>query len=69
MRQWSYNSVILYLDTIWRRVVSYTSRPLYSRGKRAPNIYWIGGCVSPRDGVWTLWGKGNLLPAVQPTVQ
>jgi hypothetical protein len=33
MGEWRYSSTILDLGTIWRRVVSFTSRPLYPRGK------------------------------------
>jgi hypothetical protein len=29
------------LDTRWRRVVSFTPQPLYTR-KRAPGTHWIG---------------------------
>jgi hypothetical protein len=31
-------------------VVSFTPRPVYSRG-RTPGTYWIGGWVDPRDGL------------------
>jgi hypothetical protein len=40
-------SRILDLSTIWRWVVSFTSRPLYPEGK-APDTHWIGGWVGPR---------------------
>jgi hypothetical protein len=35
------------LGTIWRSVVSFTTRPLYSRGK-VPGAHWIGSWVDPR---------------------
>jgi hypothetical protein len=31
----------------WRRVVSFTPRPLYPR-ERTPGTHWIGGWVGPR---------------------
>jgi hypothetical protein len=44
------NSRFLYLDTTWRWVVSFTSLPLYPRGKY-PGTHWIGVWVDPRAGV------------------
>jgi hypothetical protein len=41
---------ILDLDTSWRRVVSFTPRPLYTRGN-SPGTHWIGGWVGPRTGL------------------
>jgi hypothetical protein len=38
------------LRTGWRRVVSFTPRPLYTR-ERAPSTHWIGGWVSHRAGL------------------
>jgi hypothetical protein len=32
-------------------MVSFTHRPLYSRGKRALGIHWIGGWVDPGAGL------------------
>jgi hypothetical protein len=38
---------ILDLGTRWKWVVSFTSQPLYSRGKSC-GIHWTGGLVGPR---------------------
>jgi hypothetical protein len=38
---------ILDLSTRLRRVVSFTTRPLYPQGK-SPGTRWIGGWVGPR---------------------
>jgi hypothetical protein len=38
------------LGTAWRWVVSFTLRPLYSRGK-SPGTHRIGGWVDPRAGL------------------
>jgi hypothetical protein len=55
---------ILNFGIRWRWVVSFTSRPLYPRGK-SPVTHWIGG--------WTRWRKtkipapaGNRTPVIQP---
>jgi hypothetical protein len=39
--------IILDLDTRWRWLVSFSSQPLYSMGKR-PLYPWIGAWVGPR---------------------
>jgi hypothetical protein len=49
MGEWMHRSHFLDLGTSWRWVVSFTTRPLYSRGK-APT-QWIGGWVDPRAGL------------------
>jgi hypothetical protein len=36
MGEWRYSFTILYLGTGWKRVVSFTPRPLYARGKIPP---------------------------------
>jgi hypothetical protein len=41
---------ILNLGTIWRWMVSFIPRPLYS-GERSPGTHWIRGCVGPRAGL------------------
>jgi hypothetical protein len=41
---------ILNLGTRWRLVVSFMTRPLYSR-ENVPGTHWIGGLVGPRAGV------------------
>jgi hypothetical protein len=53
------------LGNSWSCVVSFTPRPLYSRG-RAPGTHYIGGWVDPRggldDGVKILEPTGTLTP-------
>jgi hypothetical protein len=39
-----YNSNVLQIDTVWRRAVSFTPRPLYPQGKISVPI----GCVGDR---------------------
>jgi hypothetical protein len=41
---WRYNSTILHLGTRWRRVVTFTSLPLYSM-EIAPGTHCIGDSV------------------------
>jgi hypothetical protein len=33
MREWEYNFIIFYLGIRWKRVVSFTIRPLYTRAR------------------------------------
>jgi hypothetical protein len=47
---WRYTSTILDLGTSWRWVVSFTPRPLYTRGK-CTQYPWIGAWVGPRAGL------------------
>jgi hypothetical protein len=54
MGEWRYGSTILDLGTRWRWVVSFTPRPLYLPGERAPGTHWIGGWVGPKVGVDTV---------------
>jgi hypothetical protein len=49
MGEWRYNSTILELVINLRSVVSFTSLPLYARGK-VPGNNCIGGWVDPRTG-------------------
>jgi hypothetical protein len=50
MGEWKYSSTIIDLGTRWRWVVSFTALPLYPR-ENSPGTHWIGGWVSPRDGL------------------
>jgi hypothetical protein len=50
MGEWRYNSTIIYLNTRWRRVVSFTLQPLYPEGKY-PGTHYIGGWVEPIAGL------------------
>jgi hypothetical protein len=53
------------LSTSWRRVVSFTFRPLYPQ-ERAPSTHWIGGWVGPRAGLDDMEkGKFLTLPGVE----
>jgi hypothetical protein len=56
--EWSYSSTILDLGTRWRRAVSFTPHPLYSRG-RAPYTHWLGESQN-RSGRCEV--EKNLLP-------
>jgi hypothetical protein len=38
------------LGNSWRRLVSFTPRPLFS-GERAPDTHWIGDWVDPKAGL------------------
>jgi hypothetical protein len=49
---------ILDLCNSWRRVVSFTTRPLYP-GERAPDTHWIGGWMGPRTGLDAVGGEIN----------
>jgi hypothetical protein len=61
------------LGASWRWAVSFTTRPLYPRG-RAPGTHSIGGWVGPRAGVddvekrkfLTLRGSNSDLSVIQP---
>jgi hypothetical protein len=71
MDEWRYSSTILDLGTRWRRVVSFTPRPLYPRGNRPryPLYRRLGGpqSRSERHGEEkNLASAGNRTPAVQP---
>jgi hypothetical protein len=50
MGKWFIDPHFLDLGTSWRRVVTFTPRPLYPREK-APGTHWIGGMVDPRAGL------------------
>jgi hypothetical protein len=50
MGEWRYSFTILDLGIKWSSVVSFISRPLYPGGK-IPGAHWIGGVVSPREGL------------------
>jgi hypothetical protein len=56
---------ILVLGTIWRLVVSFTPRPLYSR-ERAPGSQWRGGWVGPRASLDTVVKRKIPLPRIKP---
>jgi hypothetical protein len=67
MGEWRCYSSVFDLGTRWRWVVSFTSRPLYSRGK-SPEVP-IGERVRwTQEPVWTLWSRENLwpLPGTEP---
>jgi hypothetical protein len=61
MGEYRYNSTILDLDTRWRRVVSFTSRPIYRYGKnsRYPLDRRLGG---PQTWYEYCRVEKNLLP-------
>jgi hypothetical protein len=47
-------------------VVSFTPRPLYIPGERAPGTHWIGGWVGPRVGLEDVEkGKFLTLPGLE----
>jgi hypothetical protein len=50
MGKWRYSSTIPDLGTRWRRVVSFTPRPLYP-GEIALCTHWIGGWVGLGAGL------------------
>jgi hypothetical protein len=50
MGAWRSGSVILYFGSRQRRVVSFTSRPLYPRRKSSRNAL-LGGRVDPKAGL------------------
>jgi hypothetical protein len=56
---------ILNIGTRWRWVVSFTPRPIYSRGKSSwyPLQWRLGGSPEP---VWTWWEKSRILPGMKP---
>jgi hypothetical protein len=61
MAEWRYSSIILYLGTRWRWVVSFTTLPLYPRGN-SPRYSFdrrLGGLKS-QSGCWR--EEKNLLP-------
>jgi hypothetical protein len=60
--------LILDLGTRWGLRVSFTLRPRFSPGKRAPSTLWTGGWVRPRAGLDTVaTGKIFLpLPGIEP---
>ena len=45
------STLILKRGDRWRRVVSITSRPLYSRQKKTLGIHWVGNLVGRRVGL------------------
>jgi hypothetical protein len=50
MGEWRYSSNFLNLGNRWKRVVSFMTLPLYSRGT-IPGTHWKGACVGFRaDG-------------------
>jgi hypothetical protein len=70
MGELKYRPIILDLKTRWRWVVSYTPRPLYSRGiDIIPNGQEAGWALEP---VWAHWGTEkschdwNRIRIVQP---
>jgi hypothetical protein len=71
MEEWRYSFTILDLGTRWGRVVSFTPRPLYPRGKspRYPSDRRLGGPQS-RSGRYgedkNFATAGNRTPAIQP---
>jgi hypothetical protein len=76
--QWRYSSIILDLNTRWKRMVSFTSWPFYPWRFR-PGTQWIWGWVSPGAGLESMektkilplagieTGQFNLQPAAVPT--
>jgi hypothetical protein len=50
MGEWRYSSTILDFGSRWRRVISFTPRSLYPRGK-SPGTHRIRGWVGPRAGL------------------
>jgi hypothetical protein len=52
--EWGIAPRILKLDTRWRRVNSLTARSL------CPRYHWVGGWVSPRDGLGAVVKRKNL---------
>jgi hypothetical protein len=56
----NYSSTIFDFDTIWKWVVSFKPRPLYSRGNR-PWYPLLRGCVNPRTGL-DIIGKNKSCP-------
>jgi hypothetical protein len=52
--EWIYRSTILNLGTRWRRVVGFTTRPLYSWRKSLPRTLWVGGWLGPTAGLDTV---------------
>jgi hypothetical protein len=50
------------LGARWRRVVSFTPRPLHLRGKNPPGAYRMGGWVGPRGGLDAGAKRKNLCP-------
>jgi hypothetical protein len=67
MGEWRYSSTILDLGTRWRRVVSFTSRPLYPRGKR-PQYPLDRKLVGPQSWSGCYGVKKSILPlsAIKP---
>jgi hypothetical protein len=51
MGEWRYIFTILDLGTRWRWVLSFTPRPLYTRGKNLRGTLWIRGWVDHRAGL------------------
>jgi hypothetical protein len=47
-----YNITVLEFGTIWKKVASFMTRPLYSR-RESPGIHWLWGCVSAVDALDT----------------
>jgi hypothetical protein len=45
------------LGSGWKRVFSFTPRPLYLRGK-GPGTHWIGDLVAA-EHIWTLWTENS----------
>jgi hypothetical protein len=57
---------ILNLGSRWKRVVSFTPRPLYFM-LRALGTHWIGGWMSPRAGLDTMANKKSVpLKVIEP---
>jgi hypothetical protein len=73
-REWMYRSThFLDLGTSWRRVVNFTPRPYYPRGK-STGTHWTGGWVDLRAGLDDLEKRkfftlqdSNSDPSVVPT--
>jgi hypothetical protein len=63
MRSTGIFPIILYPGASWRRVVSFTFRPLYPTNNL--RIHRIGGSVDPRTGLGSLGEENNLLPLPQ----
>jgi hypothetical protein len=69
--EWRYSSKILDLSTRWKRVVSFTSLPLYPWGKihRYPLDRRLGRPIAGLDADTILTTTENRTPALQPVAR
>jgi hypothetical protein len=67
MEEWKYSSSIHYLRIRWRRMVSFTSLPLYPRRKTELLSFGEEATWAP-EPICTLWSRENQvhMPGIEP---